>query len=134
MILVNYHLPIVWISSNQKYLLLQNHFQLDKSYPFLKAIPHECQRTCKFEYLYSSFVSVFQMKQCILLTMQYFHLPRNIGPLVLSSTRFKRVTIKFHKNQRLNIGNQYHKDVTLIINGIIEKFDEPRDVIPHQIN
>ena len=63
MILVNYHLPIVWISSNQKYLLLQNHFQLDKFYPFLKAILHECQRTCKFEYLHSSFVSVFQMKK-----------------------------------------------------------------------
>ena len=40
----------------QKYLTLQNHFQVDNSYAFLKAIFHECQRSCKFESLYSSFV------------------------------------------------------------------------------
>ena len=44
------------LSSNQKYLILQNHFQLNNSYALPKAIPHECQRSLKFEYLDSSFV------------------------------------------------------------------------------
>ena len=44
------------ISSNQKYLILLNHFQLDNSYAFPKAIFHESQKSCKFDYLYISFV------------------------------------------------------------------------------
>ena len=53
---------------------------------------------------------VCHMTQCIVLTMQFFYLRRNKGPSVLLSTRYKRVVIISHKNQRLNIGNQYHKD------------------------
>ena len=44
------------ISSKQKYLILQNRFWIDNAYAFPKAILHEGQRSCKFEYLYSSFV------------------------------------------------------------------------------
>ena len=44
------------ISFNQKYLILQNHFQLNNSYAFPKVILHECQRSGKYVYLYSSFV------------------------------------------------------------------------------
>ena len=43
-------------TSNQKYLQLRDHFQLDDSYAFPEAILYECQRLCKFDYLYSSFV------------------------------------------------------------------------------
>ena len=41
---------------NQKYLILQNRFEVDNSYAFPKGIVHEGQRSCKFDYLYSSFV------------------------------------------------------------------------------
>ena len=46
------------ISFKQKYLTLQNNFQLDNFYAFPKAILHQCQRSCKLVYLclYSSFV------------------------------------------------------------------------------
>ena len=44
------------ISINQEYLVSQNHFQLDNSYAFPKAILHEYQRLCKFKYRCSSFV------------------------------------------------------------------------------
>ena len=53
------------------------------------------------------------MTQYIVLTVQCFHLLRN---------------------QRLNIGNQYHKDATLLPPGIIEKFEEPHNIIPHEID
>ena len=36
------------ISSNQKYLILQNQFQVGNSHSFPKVILHECQRLCKF--------------------------------------------------------------------------------------
>ena len=58
MVLVKYHLIIFW----NKYLILtnnfdtQNHFQIDDPYSLLKAMLYECQRSCKFEYLCSSFV------------------------------------------------------------------------------
>ena len=48
------------------------------------------------------------------------------------STRYRRVSIIFHKNQRLNIGNQYRKGATLVHPGTIEKFKEPYNIIPHQ--
>ena len=54
--------------------------------------------------------TVFQMTQCIVLTVQCFYLQRSKGPSVLLSARDKRITITFHENQRLNIRNQYHKD------------------------
>ena len=55
---------------------------------------------------------VSQMKQCIVLKVLCFYLRRSKGPLVLLSTRDKRIAKIFHKIQRLNIGNQYKKDVT----------------------
>ena len=51
MTLVKCYLPIVW----NKYLLTKN-LHLDNSYAFPKAVLHECQRSCKFADLYSSFV------------------------------------------------------------------------------
>ena len=44
------------ISFNQKCLISQNQFQFDNSNAFLKSILYECQRPCKFEYLYSNFL------------------------------------------------------------------------------
>ena len=43
MVLVKYHvLFFLKKTSNQKYLILQNHLQIDNSYPFPKAIFYEC--------------------------------------------------------------------------------------------
>ena len=83
-------------------LVLQNNLKLDNSYDFPKAILHQCQRSCEFVYLCSSFA----------LRVQCFHFRRSKVALVLLSTRDKRIAITFHKNQRLNIGNQYQKDAT----------------------
>ena len=109
-----------------KVLIIQNNFQLNNSYAFPKAILHECQRSCKLVYLYSSFVysmsddAVYCIESAMFLSS------------VLLSTRGKRITITFHKNQKLNIGNQYHKDATELAPGI--KFEESHDIIPHQID
>ena len=50
-----------------------------------------------------------QMTHFIVLTVQCFYLRRNKGPSVLLSTRVKRVSIAFHENERLNLGNQFEK-------------------------
>ena len=50
-----------------------------------------------------------QMTHFIVLTVQCFYLRRNKGPSVLLSTRVKRVSITFHENERLNLGNQFEK-------------------------
>ena len=55
---------------------------------------------------------VCQMMQCILLKVQCFYLRRSICPLILLSIRGKKITMTFHENQGLNIGNQYPKDDT----------------------
>ena len=78
-------------------LIFKNNFKLDSSYDFPKAVLHQCQKSCEFVYLYSSFV----------LKVQCFYFP-----LVFLSTRDEMIAITFHENQRLNIGNQYQKDAT----------------------
>ena len=40
----------------------------------------------------------------------------------------------FRKNQRLNIENHYHKDSTQVPSRIIEKFQEPHNIIFHQFH
>ena len=55
---------------------------------------------------------VWQMIQCILLTVQCFYLRRNKGPLFLLSTRNKEVVMIFHENQILSLRNQYRKNAT----------------------
>ena len=50
------------------------------------------------------------MTQCIVLKVQCFCLWRSKGPVVLLSTRDKRITITFQESQRLNIGNEYQND------------------------
>ena len=105
------------ISSNQKYLIVQNIFQLS-SYAFLKAILYECQRLCKFEYLYISFVFSMSGNTVYCIDCAIFI----CGETILLSTRDKRVAITLHKIKILNLGNQYHKDATQVAPGIIEKF------------
>ena len=121
---------IYQISSNQKYLILQNHFQLGNFDSFLKSILHECQASCKFEYFFSSFVLVCDTTQCITLIVQWFYLQRNKGPSVLLSARIKKVAIKLHKNQKLNLGNQYHKDVKNVAHQIDETLNETQIKYP----
>ena len=49
------------------------------------------------------------------------------------STSDKRIAITLHENQRLNIGNQYQKDATYFVPGIIKKFEESHNVILYHI-
>ena len=44
------------LSSHEKYSILKNHFKPYKTYVFPKVHLHGCQRSCKIEYLHSSFV------------------------------------------------------------------------------
>ena len=39
-----------------------------------------------------------------------------------------------HEKQTLHIGNNYHDDATIEASGIITKFVEPNNTIPHQTN
>ena len=121
---------IYQISSNQKYLILQNHFQLSNFDSFLKSILHECQASCKIEYFFSSFVLVCDTTQCITLIVQWFYLRRNKGPSVLLSARIKKIAIKLHKNQKFNLGNQYHKDVKNVAHQIDETLNETQIKYP----
>ena len=49
------------------------------------------------------------------------------------STSDKRIAITLHENQRLNIGNQYQKDATYFVPGIIKKFEESHNVVLYHI-
>ena len=71
-------------------------------YTFPKAIVHECQRSCNFQYIYSNFVYNMSDEAVIVLS---FYIRRNKAPSVLLPKRDKRVAIIFHENQRLNLGN-----------------------------
>ena len=74
------------------------------------------------------------MTQRIVLKVQCFYLRRDKGPLGFFSTRDNRIATTFQENQTLNIGNQYQKDATQLVPGIIDKFKEPHSIIPHQID
>ena len=67
---------------------------------------------------------VCQTTQCIILIVQWFYLRRNKGPFVLLSARVKKVAIKFHKNQKLNVGNQFHKNAVKVAYQIDETLKE----------
>ena len=60
-------------------------------------------------------IIVCQMTQCIVLKVQSFYVRRSICPLILLSTRDKRIVIT-------------------CVPGIIEKFDEPHNITPHHID
>ena len=96
------------ISSNQKF----RYYKIIFSSTTSEAILHECQRSCRFVYLYSSFVysmldeAVYCTESAMFLSSEK---QRSFGSFV---TRDKRIAIIFHEIQRLNIGNQYKKDAT----------------------
>ena len=71
-------------------------------YTFPKAIVHECQRSCNFQYIYSNFVYNMSDEAVIVLS---FYIRINKAPSVYLPKRDKRVAIIFHENQRLNLGN-----------------------------
>ena len=146
MVLVNYHHQLFETKNVWYYKVI---FSSTAPILSLNLILYERQRLCKFEYFCSSFVysNIFtvalliacQMMQCVALSMQYFRLRRNEGPSVLLWTSYIRVSIAFHKNQGLNIGNQYHKGAARLKKvvlfpeiGRMKKFLSPTH--PHKSN
>ena len=95
------------ISSRQKCFILQSYFQQLLCF-------HQCQRSALF--------IVYQMTQCILLTLQCFYLRRKRSLPFFLSTKDKKVAISLQEHQRLNLGNHYHKNATKVARRIIEKF------------
>ena len=73
---------------------------------------------------------VCQKKHRTVLKVRCFYLRRRIDPL---STRDKKIPKTFHKNQRLNIRNQYQE---MLHSQTMEsqKFEEPHNIIPHHID
>ena len=59
-------------------------------------------------------LSMFTVALLTVLTMRCSYLQRNKSPSNVLSTMDKRVIITFHQNQRLNLGNQYNKDVKYV--------------------
>ena len=107
------------ISSNQKYLILQNHFQPTTRTLSLKLFFMRAKNLIIFTL---ALFIVRPTTQCILLAVQCFYLRGNKDPSALLSTRDKRVAITFQENQILNLGNHYHKYATQVALEILEKF------------
>ena len=107
------------ISSNQKYLILQNHFQPTTPTLSLKLFFMRAKNLIIFTL---ALFIVRPTTQCILLAVQCFYLRGNKDPSALLSTRDKRVAITFQENQILNLGNHYHKYATQVALEILEKF------------
>ena len=64
--------------------------------------------------------TVCQRTQSILLKVQCFYLRRSKDTLVPLSTSDERISITFHEDHSFNIENQYQKDATYLVPGIIE--------------
>ena len=91
------------VPSNQKHFILYLYFKLS----LVRA-----KDRVNLNIFTVALFKVCYMMHCIVLTVQFFYLRRNKDTSVLLSTIDKRVAMKFHENQRLNPGNQYHKDPT----------------------
>ena len=122
------------LSSHEMYSILKNHFKPYKTYAFPKVYLHGCQRSCKIEYLYSSFVYSKKEDAVYCINCALF-LPtdkrRALGSFV--NTGYKGWN-NIHDKQTLHIDNKYHGDVTKETSGIITKFEEPSNIIPRQTN
>ena len=110
------------ISSNQKYLILQNHFQPTTPTLSLKLFFMRAKNRANSIIFTLALFIVRPTTQCILLAVQCFYLRGNKDPSALLSTRDKRVAITFQENQILNLGNHYHKYATQVALEILEKF------------
>ena len=122
------------LSSREKYSVLKNHFKPYKNYVFPKIHLHGCQRSSKIECLHSSFVYSKKEDAVYCINCALF-LPtdkrRTLGCFV--NTGHKGWN-NIHEKQTLHIGNKYHDDATKEASGIITKFEEPNNTIPHQTN
>ena len=122
------------LSSHEKYSILKSHFKPYKNYVFPKVNLHGCQRSCKIEYLHSSFVYSKKEDAVYCISCALF-LPtdkrRALGSFV--NIGYKGWN-NIHEKQTLRIGNKYHDDATKEASGIITKFEEPNNTISHQTN
>ena len=119
--------------SYEKYSIRKNHFKTYKNI-FPKVNLHGCQRSCKIEYLHSSFVYSKKEDPVYCINCALFLLsekPRGLGSFV--NTGYKGWN-NIHEKQTLHIGNKCHNDATKAASGIITKFEQPNNTIPHQSN
>ena len=130
------------ISSNQRFFNHKIIFSsttpmLSLKISFMRAKDvYRCIRCirCKFAYLYSSFAYSMSDDTVYCIESATFLSLGNHISFGFLSARDKRIARTFHENQRLNIGNQYQKDATQFVPRIIEKFEEPHNIIPHHID
>ena len=120
------------LSSHEKYSILKSHFKPYKTYIFSKVHLYGCQRSCKIEYLHSSFVYSKKEDAVYCINCALF-LPTNkrraLGSFVNNGYKGWN---NIHEKQTLHIGNKYHDDATKEASGIITKFEEPNNTTPHQ--
>ena len=116
------------LSSHEKYSILKNHFKPYKTYVF------RCERSCKIEYLHSSFV-YSKKEDAVYCTNFALFSPtdkrRALGSF--AHTGYKGWN-NIYEKQTLYIGNKYHDDAAKEASGIITKFEEPNNTIPQQTN
>ena len=122
------------LSSCEKYSILKNHFKLYKSYVLPKVHLHACKRSCKIEYLDSSFVyskkgDAVNCINCALFSPTDKR--RALGSFV--NTGHKDWD-NIYEKQTLHIGNKYLNYATKEASRIITKFEEPNNTMPHQTN
>ena len=110
------------LSSHEKYSILKNHFKPYKTYVFPKVHLHGCQRSCKIEYLHSSFVYSKKEDAVYCINCALFSptdAQRALGSFV--NTGYKGWN-NIHEKQTLHIGNKYHDDASREASGIITEF------------
>ena len=100
------------ISSMQKVWNYEIIFSSTTPMHFLKVSFIRAKDRANLNIFTVALIIVCQMTQCIVLNVQSIYVRRSICPLILLSTRDKRIVITFQENQRLNIGNQYQKYAT----------------------
>ena len=122
------------LSSNKWYLILENQFKPHKTYVFPKVHFHVCQSTCKIDYLHSSFVYSKTKYAVYCINCALFSPTDNRRGLGFFVDTGYKGWNNIHEKQRIRIGNEYHDDATKKASGIITKFKESDNTIPHQTN
>ena len=122
------------LPDHEKYLILKNHFVPDEQYQFPKTLKHGCQRSCSLSHLKQSFVysKMQNSVHCIYCALFISKEKRNKLSSFVNHGYSEWHNILEKESRHLH--NSYHEDSVQKAYGVLERYDNPGNTIPAQLD
>ena len=122
------------LTQHDKYLIVKNRPAPGKNFEFPKTLKHGCMRSCKKEHLSDCFVYSDREDSVYCLYCALFSPKCKGNDLKSFVNHGYREWHNILEKEKKHMNNVYHQEAVLVANGIIDRFENPKNTLPAETN